>query len=104
MAYIIPASAETLADQLLYTRGRLVDVGCHACAATVQVRKNSSHHTSIQWNQQAQHACAAFAEMEQGEGRELHAPCPRLQASIDEAVRIGALPVGAAGADGVSDE
>ncbi len=105
MVYIVPSSAETVADQLLYTRGMLVDVVCQSCAVTVQVRKNSPHHTSIQWTNEATAGCAAFAEMEQSEGgRSVHAACPRLVASIDDAVANGSVPVGAGGADGVSDD
>lgn len=104
MPYIVPSSPETLADQLLYTRGMLADVTCGTCDATVQVRKNSQHHTSIQWTADALETCAAFAEMARTGERSVHAACPRLAEAIDAAVRDGSLPVGAAGADGVSDE
>jgi len=103
MAYIVPSSAETVADQLLYTHGMLVDVVCRTCSAAVQVRKNSAHHTAIQWNEAALDTCTAFAEMARGDGgRSLHTACPRLAESIDAAVLDGTVPVGAGGADGVS--
>lgn len=104
MAYIVPSSPETLADQLLYTRGMLVEVDCGSCAAQVMVRKNSPHHTSIQWTREAVDRCEAFAEMEQSGDRPVHTGCPRLVRSIEAAVDAGRVPIGAGGADGVSDE
>ena len=96
MAYIVPSSPETLADRELYTRGRLVELACLDCTARVMVRKNSEHHTSIQWTEQAVADCAMFTAMSGQEGgRPVHTACPRLAASIDEAVRDGAVPIGA---------
>jgi len=103
MPYIVPSSAETLADQLLYTHGMLVDVTCRTCSADVQVKKNSQHHTSIQWNTAAVATCVVFAEMDRApQGRAVHVACPRLVETIEAAVREGHVPVGAAGPDGVS--
>ena len=48
MASFVPTSAETLEDQRLYTRARLTQVACLDCLASVGVKKNSEHHTSIQ--------------------------------------------------------
>ena len=53
MAYIVPTRPETLEDRALYTESRLVEVACRDCQARVMVRKNSEHHTSIQWTQDA---------------------------------------------------
>ena len=50
MASFVSMSAETLEDQRLYTRARLNEVACLDCLATVGVKKNSEHHTSIQWS------------------------------------------------------
>jgi hypothetical protein len=96
MASFVPTSADTLEDQRLYTRARLVEVACLDCLARVGVKKNSEHHTSIQWTAQALGDCQVFARMagEPG-GRPVHAACPRLAASIDAAVREGRLPIGA---------
>ncbi|TXL60770.1 hypothetical protein [Aeromicrobium terrae] len=95
MAYIVPSSPETLADRELYTRSRLVEVACLDCLVRVKVRKNSDHHTSIQWNQEAGD-CATFAELSRREGgRPVHQACPRLLASIEAAVREGVVPIGA---------
>jgi hypothetical protein len=106
MAYIVPTRPETLEDRALYTRSRLVEVTCQECQARVMVRKNSEHHTSIQWTQDAVEDCAFFAELSRDDGgRPIHSGCPRLVASIEEAVRNGVLSVGA-GVDpiGSSDE
>lgn len=111
MAYIVPSLQETLEDRALYTRGRLVELPCLDCTARVLVRKNSEHHTSIQWTEEAVADCAYFAELSRQEnGRPVHTACPRLVASIDEAVRDGVIQVGAgvdpigAGPDGGGDE
>lgn len=95
MSYIVPSRAETLEDQALYTQSRLVELPCLDCQARVKVRKNSAHHTSIQWSQEAVADCATFAKLaHQDGGRPIHSGCPRLAASIDEAVREGAVSVG----------
>ena len=97
MAYIVPSRAETLEDRALYTRDRLAEVPCLDCRARVKVRKNSEHHTSIQWSQEAVQDCATFAQLSQQEGgRPVHSGCPRLAASIEQAVREGAVSVGSA--------
>ena len=90
MASFVPTSEETLADQRLYTSDWLTSVSCQDCLAVVGVQKNSVHHTSIQWSAEALDACA-----EMGRPRELHAGCPRLRASIEQAVRAGDVPIGA---------
>ncbi len=96
MAYIVPSRPETLEDRALYTRSRLVEVACLDCRARVMVRKNSEHHTSIQWTQEAVADCTTFTTMSGQEGgRPVHTACPRLLASIEEAVRDGAVPIGA---------
>jgi hypothetical protein len=96
MPSFVPTSADTLEDQRLYTHARMVEVACLDCLARVGVKKNSEHHTSIQWTRDALEECQVFARMS-GEpgGRRVHASCPRLGASIDAAVREGALSIGA---------
>ena len=96
MPSFVPTSAETLEDQRLYTSARLVEVACLDCLARVGVKKNSEHHTSIQWNVDALHACPEFSRMERRpEGRAVHEACPRLVASIEAAAREGRIPIGA---------
>ncbi len=96
MASFVPTSPDTLEDQRLYTQARLVEVACLDCLARVGVKKNSEHHTSIQWTDEALGHCQVFARMSaQPGGRAVHASCPRLAASIDDAVRAGDLTIGA---------
>jgi hypothetical protein len=96
MGYIEPGSPGTLEDQRLYTRARLVEVACLDCLARVGVKKNSDHHTSIQWTSEALGQCQVFSRLDaEPGGRKVHAHCPRLAASIDAAVRDGYLTIGA---------
>ena len=57
MPSFVPTSADTLEDQRLYTSARLVEVACLDCLARVGVKKNSDHHTSIQWTAEARSHC-----------------------------------------------
>lgn len=93
MASFTPTRSETLEDQKRYLEGHLVDVACLDCLARVQVRKNSQPHTSIQWSAEAVGRCQEFAR--RGSDRPVSESCSRLKASIDTAVRDGALAVGA---------
>jgi hypothetical protein len=96
MASFVPTSAETLEDQRLYTSAQLTEVACLDCLAKVMVKKNSDHHTSIQWSEQAVRACPEFTRMTgTPDGRPLHQTCPRLASSIEAAVRDGRVPIGA---------
>jgi len=95
-----PTSPETYADRELYTRAWLTEVACQDCLARVGVQKNSEHHTSIQWTAEAEAQCPELARRERPRGH--HPACPRLLASIEQAIREGGLPVGL-GAVGVSD-
>ncbi|WP_310963611.1 hypothetical protein [Nocardioides terrisoli] len=87
---------QTAEDQRLYLDARLAEVACLDCLARVKVKKNSDHHTSVQWTGEALGQCQEFARMsaEPG-GRPVHASCPRLRASIERAVAEGNLSVGA---------
>lgn len=96
MAYVVPSRPETLEDQRLYTEARMVDVACLDCTVHVRVKKNSEHHTSVQWGEHGPEQCPEFARMAaQAGGRHLHETCPRLRGSIDAAVREGAVTIGA---------
>ncbi len=96
MASFTPTSPDTLEDQRLYTSARLVDVACLDCLAHVGVKKNSEHHTSVQWTAKAVADCPEFPRMTVGpRGRPLHAGCPRMAASIADAARDGDIPIGA---------
>jgi hypothetical protein len=93
VASFVPTSSDTLEDQRLYTRARLVEVACLDCLARVGVKKNSEHHTSIQWSAEARGGCPEFAR--RTGGRDLKDGCPRMIASVEAAVRDGRVPIGA---------
>jgi hypothetical protein len=96
MPSFVPTSAETLEDQRRYTSARLTEVACLDCLAKVGVKKNSDHHLSIQWSEQAVRACPELTRMPtRADGRPLHQGCPRLLATIDAAARDGIIPIGA---------
>ena len=96
MASFVPTSEETLEDRRHYTEDRMVEVSCLDCLAKVLVKKNSDHHTSVQWSGQSRSDCQELVRREQQTGgRDMHKPCPRMMASIDDAVRAGAVPIGA---------
>ena len=77
MASFVPTSADTLEDQRLYTSARLVEVACLDCLARVGVKKNSEHHTSIQWTGEARSQCPEFGRRSGGPRR----PAPRVPAA-----------------------
>jgi len=93
MPSFVPTSADTLEDQRLYTSARLVEVACLDCLARVGVKKNSEHHTSIQWNAEARQHCPELNRRDGG--RDTFPACPRLVASIESATREGRVPIGA---------
>ena len=96
MASFVPTSAETLEDLRHYTEDRLVEVACLDCLASVRVKKNSEHQTSVQWSTDGRAHCQEFQRRGTEPGRrDLHKPCPRMMASIDDAVRAGDVPIGA---------
>jgi hypothetical protein len=96
MPSFVPSSQETYEDQRLYTSARLVEVSCLDCLATVGVKKNSDHHTSIQWTADAVAACPELGRRDHtSAGRDSFRPCPRMLASIEAAVRDGAVEIGA---------
>jgi hypothetical protein len=95
MASFVPTDPETLEEQRLYTSARMVEVQCLDCLAVVRAKKNSEHHTSIQWSADAREACPELCRRSPTGGRDGHLACPRMTASIDAAVRSGEIPVGA---------
>ena len=96
MASFVPTSSDTVEDQRLYTQARLTEVACLDCLTKVGVKKNSEHHTSIQWTDDALQHCPEFSRMSQRpEGRAVREGCPRLSASIESAAREGQIPIGA---------
>ena len=95
MASFVPTRPDTLVDQQLYTQARQTEVACLDCLATVGVKKNSEHHTSVQWSREATRHCPEMARRDRADGRSVHPACPRLVASIESAAREGRIPIGA---------
>jgi hypothetical protein len=95
MPSFVPTSPETLEDQRLYTRARLVEVACLDCLARVAVKKNSEHQTTIQWSAEAVAACPELCRTTRSGHRDGLRGCPRMAASIDAAVADGVVPIGA---------
>ncbi len=96
MASFVPTDADTLEDQRLYTEARQTEVSCLDCLARVGVKKNSEHHTSIQWTEGSQQACPVLVRRTvRPDARSVHEGCPRMGASIDAAAREGTIPIGA---------
>ncbi|HJQ03927.1 MAG TPA: hypothetical protein VJ872_00655 [Nocardioides sp.] len=96
MASFVPTSKETLEEQRLYTEERMVEVACLDCLATVLVKKNSDHQTSVQWTSEGRSHCHELQRRSRETGgRDMHKPCSRLMTSIDAAVRDGNVSVGA---------
>jgi len=93
MPSFVPLSTDTLEDQRLYTTARLVEVACLDCLAKVGVKKNSEHHTSVQWTAEARSQCPELNR--RSGGRDFQPACPRLVASIEQAAREGRVPIGA---------
>jgi hypothetical protein len=96
MALFVPTREETREDQQLYLDARLREVACLDCLAKVQVKKNSEHHTAVQWTGDALEHCQEFARMRRAPGgRQVYDTCSRLMAPLDRAVAEGELEVGA---------
>lgn len=96
MPSFVPTSPDTVEDQRLYTSARLTEVACLDCLARVGVKKNSEHHTSIQWSAEAVAACPDLTRRDRSRsGRDNFQPCPRMLASIEAAVQEGRIEIGA---------
>ncbi|MUL83956.1 MULTISPECIES: hypothetical protein [unclassified Mycolicibacterium] len=79
-------------DRERYLNSGLVSVDCRFCHVSVQVKKLSAEHTSVQWNSEAVQRCATFAEIRSTGGDPARArSCPRLTDSIKHAVAEGCL-------------
>jgi hypothetical protein len=70
-------------------------VECRRCSARVEVRKNSWHQTSVQWDAAATAACQERRGAGPGPGPngDFFESCSALQDSIREAALGGAVPV-----------
>ncbi|TVY02449.1 hypothetical protein FPV58_10585 [Mycolicibacterium porcinum] len=79
-------------DRERYLTSGLVSVDCRFCHVSVQVKKLSAEHTSVQWSSEAVERCATFSEIRSAGGDPARArSCPRLTDSIKHAVAEGCL-------------
>ncbi len=87
-----PAAAE--ANTRDFLEHGLAPVRCHACASEVLVRKASAAQTSVQWSADPAATCPEFAtRVAAGEVGARIDTCPKLRASIEDAVDDGRLAV-----------
>ncbi|MGW4421497.1 hypothetical protein [Streptosporangium sp. NPDC004631] len=64
-------------------------VSCSSCGSCVLVKKNSLAHTLVQWTTDTEQC----VELIRGVDRGVVPTCTRLRDSIEDAVRLGAVPV-----------
>ena len=84
---------ETAADRQLYIEIGLTPVACHTCGVEALVKKNSHKHTTVQWSAAGAAACPEIAAARAADPAALVLGCPKLAASIADAVRTGAVVV-----------
>ena len=84
---------ETAADRRLYLEIGLTSVVCTTCGVEALVKKNSHKHTSVQWSAAGVAACPEIAAARAADPKALVLGCPKMAASIDAAVRAGAVVV-----------
>ena len=82
----------TQRDVERYLSSGLQPVDCRFCHVSVLVKKLGPGHTSVQWNSDALHRCAYFAEVRESGGLTARSQsCPRLADSIEHAIAEGIL-------------
>ncbi|GII64322.1 hypothetical protein Skr01_44070 [Sphaerisporangium krabiense] len=64
-------------------------VSCSSCGTCVLVKKNSLAHTLVQWTTDTEQCVELSRHAEPG----LVPTCTRLRDSIENSVRLGAVPV-----------
>ena len=84
---------ETAADRRLYLEIGLTPVACATCGVEALVKKNSHKHTSVQWSAAGVAACPEIAAARAADPKALVLGCPNMAASIEDAVRAGAVVV-----------
>lgn len=89
----LTTSAETAADIRLYVEIGLTPVRCVTCGVEALVKKNSHRHTSVQWPPGGAATCPEISAARAAEPDALVLGCPRLRASIEDAVRSGDVVV-----------
>jgi hypothetical protein len=84
---------ETAADIRLYVEIGLTPVVCRTCGVEAMVKKNSGKHTSVQWTADGVAACPEMAADRAANPNGLVLGCPRMKASIEDAVLSGDVVV-----------
>jgi hypothetical protein len=83
----------TAADMRLYLEVGLAPVTCRECGVEALVKKNSHKHTSVQWSASGTASCPEISAARSAQPAALVLGCPKMSASIEAAVRSGALVV-----------
>jgi len=84
---------ETEADKRLYVEIGFTPVACAHCGVEALVKKNSRKHTSVQWTAAGVAACPEIGAARAADPHAFVLGCPRLNASIEDAVRSGRVVV-----------
>jgi hypothetical protein len=84
---------ETAADKRLYVELGFSPIRCSTCGLEALVKKNSQKHTSVQWPAGGVSACPEIGARRAADPNALILACPRLQASIEDAVRDGLVVI-----------
>jgi len=84
---------ETAEDRRFYIEIGFSPVVCGSCGVEALVKKNSHKHTSVQWTAAAVSGCPEITAARSADPAALVLGCPKLTASIEEAVRSGAVVV-----------
>ncbi|MEO9138896.1 MAG: hypothetical protein ABI345_07485 [Jatrophihabitans sp.] len=84
---------ETAADVRLYIEIGLSPITCATCGVEAMVKKNSRKHTSVQWSAQAVAGCAEISAARAADPHAMVLGCPRMKATIEDAVADGTLVV-----------
>jgi len=84
---------ETAEDRRLYVELGFAPVTCQHCGVEALVKKNSHKHTSVQWTAAGVASCLEINAARAADPKGFVLGCPRMSASIEEAVRDGAVVV-----------
>jgi hypothetical protein len=84
---------DTAADKRLYVEIGFTPVACSHCGVEVTVKKNSRKHTSVQWTAAGVASCPEIPAARPADPDALVLGCPRMTASIEDAVRAGQVVV-----------
>jgi hypothetical protein len=86
----VDVTAATIEDRREFLESGLTPLDCNTCGTWVLVKKNSEHHTSIQWITGTD-SCPELAAHTGPRG--LLDTCSKLRGAIEHAVREGLLEV-----------